>query len=280
MRSSDVSVWMTISGGSLCAGTWRLTNGSSDGGAVTGAGQVTRRRHCSVPRASHSSHRYAQARIAARNSKIQSRSPPIVLGMPRWLANVHCKMNAREATNRKTLDTQHRWPRAFHRRVAGSHSRLAMTKAAAAAIATVREKPSTMSTPAMRAASTAVPISASTNRLVAGHTPAVLPRRSVGTNSAAELIGAVTSPANSSAASMIFYLHAGSGLPPRHPYPIGPAAHMPVNGGGHPHLPHGRAAQAARLACVGARRTVLPPLCPRPAAGWRASDPALAVRPG
>ena len=48
---------MTISGGSLCAGTCRLTMGSSLSGTDSLVVGVIRRSQCSVPSASQISHR-------------------------------------------------------------------------------------------------------------------------------------------------------------------------------------------------------------------------------
>ncbi len=80
---------MTMSGGSLCAGTCRLIMGSSLSGTSSLVVGVIRRRQCSVPSASQISHRYAQHSAAANTSRTQSSSPPAVLAAPRWLANVH-----------------------------------------------------------------------------------------------------------------------------------------------------------------------------------------------
>ncbi len=49
---------------------------------------VTRLRQVSEPMASQISHRYAQARIAAKTSKTHSSSPPTVPAAPRWLRSV------------------------------------------------------------------------------------------------------------------------------------------------------------------------------------------------
>ena len=80
---------MTISGGSLCAGTCRLTIGSSLSGVVSLVVGVMRRCQCSVPSASQISHRYAQHSKAAKTSRSQSSTPPAVLAGPRWLSKVH-----------------------------------------------------------------------------------------------------------------------------------------------------------------------------------------------
>ena len=80
---------MTISGGSLCAGTCRLTMGSSRSGTFSGVVGVIRRRQCSVPSASQISHRYAQDSMAAKTSSSHSSTPPTVLAGPRWLSRVH-----------------------------------------------------------------------------------------------------------------------------------------------------------------------------------------------
>ena len=80
---------MTISGGSLCAGTCRLIMGSSLSGTDSLVAGVMRRCQCSVPSASQISHRYAQHSTAAKTSRIQSSTPPAVLAGPRWLSKVH-----------------------------------------------------------------------------------------------------------------------------------------------------------------------------------------------
>ena len=80
---------MTISGGSLCAGTCRLTMGSSLSGTDSLVVGVIRRSQCSVPSASQISHRYAQHSTAAKTSSSQSSTPPTVLASPRWLSKVH-----------------------------------------------------------------------------------------------------------------------------------------------------------------------------------------------
>jgi hypothetical protein len=79
---------MTMSGGSLCAGTCRLTIGSLVTSVPNDTCGVIRLRQCSVPSASQISHRYAQHRSAAKTSNIHSSSPPTVLAAPRWLLNV------------------------------------------------------------------------------------------------------------------------------------------------------------------------------------------------
>ncbi len=79
---------MTMSGGSLCAGTCRLTMGSSLSGINSGVAGVIRRRQYSVPSASQISHRYAQVKTAANISSTQSSTPPAVLTGPRWLVRV------------------------------------------------------------------------------------------------------------------------------------------------------------------------------------------------
>src|SRR5215468_1971849 len=123
---------MTISGGSLCAGTCRLTHGAGPRRPGVGVPGPTRRRQCSVPNASHSSHRYAHARIAANNSNTHNNTPPAVLHPPRLLTNVQFSTYTRYTTNRNTAVAQARWARAFHRRVAGSQTRLATTNPATA----------------------------------------------------------------------------------------------------------------------------------------------------
>ena len=80
---------MTMSGGSLCAGTCRLTMGSSLSGTDSLVLRVIRRRQCSVPSASQSSQRYAQLSTAAKISSSQSTTPPTVLSGPRLLWKVH-----------------------------------------------------------------------------------------------------------------------------------------------------------------------------------------------
>ena len=80
---------MTMSGGSLCAGTCRLTMGSSASGTDSLVLLVMRRRQCAVPSASQSSQRYAQLSTAAKISSNQSRTPPTVLSGPRLLWKVH-----------------------------------------------------------------------------------------------------------------------------------------------------------------------------------------------
>ena len=74
---------MTMSGGSLCAGTCRLTMGNSLSGTDSLVLRVMRRRQCSVPSASQSSQRYAQLSTAANISSTQSSTPPRVLTDPR-----------------------------------------------------------------------------------------------------------------------------------------------------------------------------------------------------
>ena len=80
---------MTMSGGSLCAGTCRLTMGSSPSLPASRVLRVIRRRQCWVPSASHSSHRYAQLSSAANTSSSHSSTPPTVLTGPRLLWKVH-----------------------------------------------------------------------------------------------------------------------------------------------------------------------------------------------
>ena len=191
-----------MSGGSLWAGTCRLTNGRPPGGTSRGVSRVIRRRHRSVPSASQSSHRYAQASTAANSSSSHSTTPPVVPKPPRPLVRVHCRVKARYETNRNRLPAQHRCARAFQRRVAGSHSRLIATRPAVAAITLVRVACSAVRTTATTAASSTVPSRARTSRRVAGHVPATRRRGRTGTNSAAEVTGAATRPASSSAASM------------------------------------------------------------------------------
>ena len=86
---------MTIPGGSLCAGTCRLTMGRSRSSTLNRTSGVIRRRQCSVPSASQISHRYAHDKIAAKSSKNHSSTPPTVLAGPRWLWNVHSRAKVR-----------------------------------------------------------------------------------------------------------------------------------------------------------------------------------------
>jgi hypothetical protein len=100
------------------------------------------------------------------------------------------------------LDAQHRCALAFHRLVTGSQIRLAMITAATPVTILCSETCSSFSRPATAAARTAVPVTASTNRLIAGQVPAPRIRCRAGRNSSAEPSGAATIPASSKAASM------------------------------------------------------------------------------
>ncbi len=86
---------MTISGGSLCAGTCRLTKGRSLGAGGSVAPRRIRRRQRSLPRASQSSHRYAVPSSAAKTSRTHSSRPPTfeAVGMP--VPSVQSSMKAR-----------------------------------------------------------------------------------------------------------------------------------------------------------------------------------------
>ena len=79
---------MTVSGGSLCAGTCRLTMDRSRYGMDSGVAGVIRRRQYSMPSASQISHRYTQVKTAANISSTQSSIPPAVLTGPRLLVRV------------------------------------------------------------------------------------------------------------------------------------------------------------------------------------------------
>ncbi len=83
---------------------------------------------------------------------------------------VHSSAYARYTTNKNTLDAQHRCARAFHRQVAGSHTRLAAITPATAAIRLCSETCSNRRTPVTAAASIAVPATARTSRRAAGQT--------------------------------------------------------------------------------------------------------------
>src|SRR6266571_2854608 len=104
--------------------------------------------------------------------------------------------------NRKTLDAQHRCARAFHRRVTGSQTRLAITRPATPVITLCSDTRSSLIAPAHTAASVAVPASASTNLRTAGHAPVARARRLARTNKLAVPSGAATMAASSSAASI------------------------------------------------------------------------------
>jgi len=97
------------------------------------------------------------------------------------------------------LDAQHMWARADHRLVTGRKTRLAKTTPATPATRLCSETPISRKMTATAAASTAVPITASTNRRTAGQVPVPLTRRRMGRNKAADPSGAATIPANSSA---------------------------------------------------------------------------------
>src|SRR5215470_12981926 len=105
-------------------------------------------------------------------------------------------------TNRNTVDAQARWARAFHRRVTGSQIRLANTTPATAAVRLDCDTPSSFSPPATTAARTTVPATASTNRRMADHAPALRERRRPGRNNEAEPTGAATIAASSNVSSM------------------------------------------------------------------------------
>ena len=84
-----------MSGGSLCAGTCRLTNGSSAPIAGSVVVAVTRLPHRSEPSASQISHRYAQASRAANTWQRHSSSPPTVDAIPSPLVNIQSSTNPR-----------------------------------------------------------------------------------------------------------------------------------------------------------------------------------------
>jgi hypothetical protein len=93
--SSDFNVSITISGGSLCAGTCNETNGSAAWGKGSVDPTPTRRRQCALARTSTISQRYARpSRYPATSSAHKSR-PPSVPANPRWLLMVRVSMYAR-----------------------------------------------------------------------------------------------------------------------------------------------------------------------------------------
>ena len=96
-----------------------------------------------------------------------------MLAGPRWLSKVHSRTNARYTTNRKMVDDQHRWARAFQRLVTGSQTRLPTISPAAPSIVLCSLTPSSRSATTTTAASTTVPPIAKANRRIVGHAPVV-----------------------------------------------------------------------------------------------------------
>jgi hypothetical protein len=146
----------------------------------------------------------------------------MVPATPRLLANVHQSMNTRYAVNRYVVAAQHKWPRAVHRRVTGSQSRLNTTNPAGPATMLRTVAPMSHIKPADTAASKAVPIRARTNRRVQCHAPVRRATTGRRRNNAAVATGAANRPASKKAESISFEerLQSGSGrLGNQHPAP-------------------------------------------------------------
>src|SRR5260370_1627278 len=99
------------------------------------------------------------------------------------------------------LVAQHRWARAFQRRVTGSQIRLATARPAAPAIVLCSVTPSCRIASPTSAASTAVPTTANANRRVVGQAPLVRLGCPEPMSKAAVPTGAARIPASTSAAS-------------------------------------------------------------------------------
>ena len=100
------------------------------------------------------------------------------------------------------LVDQHRWARAFQRRVTGSQIRLPTISPATPAIVLCSLTPSSRMATATSAPSTSVPMIAKANLRVVGHAPVLRAGRAEWISSAMVPIGAAMIPASTSAASI------------------------------------------------------------------------------